>query len=285
MRRFALPILILATVIVAAALAWFTLTHVTGGGGGTDMTTEVRAVNPFHRLEISGRADVTLVEGPSESVTIDATARGQPRVLARVEGSTLMIAAGDSRRWWNALIGGRATATPRITVQFKSLDTIAVSGSIKLAADKINATDLRIVASGGSTLRIDDIEAHSLQIKGSGALKATLGGHVAQQAISISGAGEVDAGRLMAENAVVHVSGAGNIVINVAKSLVATISGAGSVEYYGDPEVRQSVSGVGRVKRRQSASAEGPALMREMASLDGDIGRQVAERTRFEQQA
>src|SRR5205823_542395 len=90
MRRLALPILILATVIVAAALAWFTLTHV-AGGGGTDMTTEIRAVNPFHRLEISGRADVSLVEGPSESVTIDATARGQPRVLARVEGGTLMI--------------------------------------------------------------------------------------------------------------------------------------------------------------------------------------------------
>ena len=125
---------LLATVIVAAALAWFTLTHV-AGGGGTDMTTEIRAVNPFHRLEISGRADVSLVEGPSESVTIDATARGQPRVLARVEGGTLMIAAGDSRRWWNALIGGRTTATPRITVQFKSLDTIAVSGSIKLAAE------------------------------------------------------------------------------------------------------------------------------------------------------
>src|SRR5207248_8590934 len=123
MRRFALPILILATVIVAAALAWFTLTRVAGG----DMTTEVRAVNPFHRLEISGRADVTLVEGASESVTIDAAARGQSRVIARVERGTLMISAGDSRRWWNALIGGRPTATPRIIVAFKALDAIALS--------------------------------------------------------------------------------------------------------------------------------------------------------------
>jgi hypothetical protein len=285
MRRLALPILILATVIVAAALAWFTLTHVAGGGGGTDMTTEVRAVNPFHRLEISGRADVTLVEGPSESVTIDASARGQPRVLARVEGSTLMIAAGDSRRWWNALIGGRAAATPRITVQFKSLDTIAVSGSIKLAADKINATNLRIVASGGSTLRLDDIDAQTIRIIGSGALKATLAGRVIEQRIEISGAGEVRADRLMSQDAVVNVSGAGSIVVNAAKTLRATISGAGSVEYYGDPEVRQSVSGVGRVKRRQSASADGPAVTREVASLHGDIGWQVAERTRLEQQA
>ena len=116
MRRLALPILILATVIVAAALAWFTLTHVAGGGGGTDMTTEVRAVNPFHRLEISGRADVTLVDGASESVTIDAAARGQPRVLARVEGGTLMIAAGDSRRWWNARSGRSKSPAPRLSL-------------------------------------------------------------------------------------------------------------------------------------------------------------------------
>ena len=285
MRRLALPILIFATVIVAVALAWFTLMHVAGGGGGADVTTEVRAVNPFHRLEISGRADVTLVEDSSESVTIEAAARGQPRVIARVERGTLIISAGDSRRWWNMLIGGRATATPRITVAFKSLDTIAVSGSIKLAADKINATDLRIVASGGSTLRLDDIDAQTIRINGSGALKATLAGRVVEQRIEISGAGEVRADRLMSQDAVVNVSGAGSIVVNAAKTLRATISGAGSVEYYGDPEVRQSVSGVGRVKRRQSASAEGPPFARGAASLHGDIGRQVAERTPLEQQA
>ena len=259
MRRFALPILILATAIVAAALAWFTLTRVAGGGSG-DMTTEVRAVNPFHRLEISGRADVTLVEGASESVTIDAAARGQSRVIARVERGTLMISAGDSRRWWNALIGGRPTATPRITVAFKALDAIALSGAVKVSADKINATDLRIVATGGSTLRLDDIEAKNIRISGSGALKATLAGHVIEQRIEISGAGEVRADQLVSQDAVVDVSGAGSIVVNVAKTLRATISGAGSVEYYGDPEVRQSVSGVGRVKKRQSATADLPAV-------------------------
>jgi hypothetical protein len=261
MRRFALPILIFATVIVAAALAWFTLTHV-AGSGGNDVTTEVRAVNPFHRLEINGRADVTLVEGQSESVTVETAARGQPRVLARIENGTLMIDAGDSRRrWWNALIGRRAAATPpRISVAFKSLDAIALSGTVKLTADRISATDLRIAASGGSTVRLDDIDAQSIRIVGSGALKATLAGKVVEQKIEISGAGEVHAERLASQDAVVEVSGAGSIVVNVAKTLRATISGAGSVEYYGDPEVRQSISGVGRVKRRQSAAVGQPAV-------------------------
>ena len=33
------------------------------------------------------------------------------------------------------------------------------------------------------------------------------------------------------------------------------LSGAGNVEYLGNPEVKQSVSGIGRVKRREPGAA------------------------------
>src|SRR5206468_3870729 len=150
-------------VLVAAALAWYTLTR---GGGGSEMTTEVRAVEPFHRLEISGRADVMLVEGGSESVTVETAARGQSRVLAQVERGTLMVSAGVSRRWWSGLLGGRTAATPRISIAFKSLDAIAVSGAVRLTADKIHTIDQRIAAYGGSTLRIADIAAKKPRVEG-----------------------------------------------------------------------------------------------------------------------
>ena len=78
MRRFALPFVILAAVFVAAALAWITLTRVSGAGGN-EMTTEIRVVDPFDRVEINGRADVTLVQGDKEAVTVEAAARGQSR--------------------------------------------------------------------------------------------------------------------------------------------------------------------------------------------------------------
>ena len=251
MRRFALPLVILAAVAVAAMLAWLTLTR---AGGGGETTAEVRTIEPFHRLEVSGRADVTLVEGDRESVTVETAARGQSRVLVHVENGTLMISAGVSRRWWSGLLGGRATTTPRIDIAFKSLDAIALSGSVQLAADSIHTDDLRIAANGGSALRLDAIAANRLRIEGSGALKATLAGQVAEQTISISGAGDVRAGKLLSQNTTVDVSGAGSVVVNAAKSLRATISGAGSVEYYGDPEVKESVSGIGRVKHRTSAT-------------------------------
>ena len=53
---------------------------------------------------------------------------------------------------------------------------------------------------------------------------------------------------------------AGKVLINSAKTLKIAISGAGSVEYLGDPKVTQDISGVGRVKRRESARDAFPAI-------------------------
>ncbi|MEP6678540.1 MAG: head GIN domain-containing protein [Betaproteobacteria bacterium] len=259
MRRATLPLLILGCIVVAAALAWWTLNRGGNSGtGGAAVVTENRAVGSFRKLDIAGNLDVTLVPSASEEVVVEAPPGMQSRVRARVEGGTLTIAGGETRRWWSGIVGGsRGAPTPRVTVNFRTLDTISLAGSVRLSAAKLDADTLRISAAGGSALRIDDLQAQSLKLSGAGALKATLAGNVVDQQISISGAGEVRAGQLVSDNAQVSVSGAGSIVLNVRKTLRASISGAGSVEYYGDPEVRQQVSGVGRVKRRESARADG----------------------------
>jgi hypothetical protein len=257
MRRATLPLLILACIAVAAALAWWTLNRA-GGASAGEVVTENRAVAPFRKLDVTGNLDITLVASGREEVVVEAAPGVQPRVRAHVEGGTLMITAGETKRWWSAIIGGsRSMPTPKVTVKYRTLDSIALAGSVKVTAARLDADTLRIAAAGGSTLRIDDLQARALKLSGAGALKATLGGKVVDQEISISGAGEVHADQLASENARVSVSGAGSIVLRVEKTLRASISGAGSVEYYGDPEVKQKVSGVGRVKRRESVRAEG----------------------------
>jgi len=257
MRRATLPLLVLGCIVVAAGLAWWTL-HRGGGPGAGEVVTENRAVAPFRKLDVTGNVDLTLLPSAREEVVVEAAPGVQPRVRVRVEGSTLSITGGETRRWWSTIVGGsRSAPVPKVTVKFRTLEAIALAGTVKLTAARLEADTLRIAASGGSSLRIDDLQAHALKLSGSGALKATLGGKVVDQEISISGAGEVHAEQLASDNAKVSVSGAGSIVLRVEKTLRASISGAGSVEYYGDPEVRQQVSGVGRVKRRDSARAEG----------------------------
>ena len=56
------------------------------------------------------------------------------------------------------------------------------------------------------------------------------------------------------------MSGAGRVVVNAAKTLDVEISGAGTVDYLGNPEVTKKVSGAGRVKRREATQEPHSAI-------------------------
>jgi hypothetical protein len=254
MHRSTLPLLILAAVVVAALLAWWTLSRGIGVEAG-DQRARHEPLPPFHRIELGGSADVTLVQSDAES--IDVQAARYARVVADVVDGRLRVRAEDRRRWWNRLFGGRSPSTPRITLRFRTLDVIDANGSVKIRAGRLDAQSLRIAASGGASLAIDDLQAASLRVSGSGALAAKIAGRVGQQSVSISGAGSYQAEKLVADDATVNVSGVGEVVVHAEKTLRANISGAGVIEYTGDPVVTEHVSGIGRVKRRGPQRAGG----------------------------
>jgi hypothetical protein len=178
-------------------------------------------------------------------------------VTADVRQGTLHVSSRETRRWWNALLGRGGGGAVRVTVTYRDIDSIDLSGAVRLTASGLQARAIGIAASGGSSVRLDDLSTQLLRVSGDGALKARLSGEATEQRVSISGAAEYEAGNLASDRARVDVSGVGHVVLRVAKSLTASISGAGSIEYYGDPQVEQHVSGVGRVKRRE-ASAPAP---------------------------
>jgi hypothetical protein len=261
MRRFSLPLVILLAVAIALGLTWLAL----GGGGSSrrdESRSETQALAPFKRIQLSGSTVVMLVQDTNGPLVTSIAPRTAARVGVKVQGETLMITASDGARWWRSLFSGGPSATPQITIHFKDLDAIEVSGGVRIVAPEVHVPALRIEGSGGTSLSIDDLRAATLTVSGAGALKAVLAGQVADQKISISGAGEYQAAQLVSDNAIVDVSGAGHIVVNARKTLKANISGAGVVEYLGDPVVKESVSGVGRVKRRQSAEHSPPHIAR-----------------------
>lgn len=247
MPRSSLPWLILVAVAVSALLAWWTLSRGIGTEPG-GRTEQRQSLPPFHRIEIGGSAEVTLLQSDGESIEVQAARH--TRVTADVAGGRLFLRAEDRRRWWNRLFGGRPATAPRITLRFRTLDVIDVTGNVRMRVPKLEADVVRIGASGGSELSIDDLRATSLRVRGSGALDAKLAGRVETQDVSISGAGSYRAEKLVANDATVSVSGVGDVVVHATKTLNATISGAGVIEYVGDPVVTEHVSGIGRVKRR-----------------------------------
>ena len=246
--RIAVPILLLFAAGLAVAVWMF------AHGGARDaglVATDRAPLPPFHALDVSGVADITLVQGGAEGVTVEMPARERRRLRVRVDHGVLHVGYATSRSWWDRLAGAPAR-TPKLRIDFRTLNMVDASGGLKLVADRVTTDRLALHVSGAATLKIDALETQQLTVEGSGAVKAELAGHATRQSIRISGAGDYRAADLASEQAQVEVSGAGRVVVNATHTLDVSLSGAGSVEYVGDPKVTHEVSGVGRVKRRQS---------------------------------
>jgi hypothetical protein len=234
----ALPLLAAVAVVAYASPA------------GSEESQETRAVAGFRRIEINGQVNVTLVQGTTEGVTIDAPAAALSRIRTEVHGQTLVVDVTGSGSIWQWFSGRGAGRTPHITIHLRDVERIEAAGAVTVDADTLRSNSLALDLAGACTLKLADLQAASLRLDGSGAIKIDIGGKVARQKVDLSGASSYQAERLLSEEAVVDVSGAGKAVVNASNSLAVEISGAGKVEYLGDPQLKQSISGFGKVTRR-----------------------------------
>lgn len=264
MKRLLLPLVLLIAIAVAVAAAWYVVDRAFGSharlGGGGEVVSETRSLPAFSRLGVDGFADVTLVQGTTEAITIEAPAKQLPNVRTEVRDGTLTITSEDPRGFLGSMFGGGPRAA-KVTVTFRALDGVRAAGAVKLKANGIKADALAVNVSGAASLAIAGLDAKELAVSGSGAMKAELAGRAGEQKVSISGAGEYRAPNLLTDSARVSVSGAGKVVVNAARTLDVSISGAGSVDYLGDPVVSEHISGAGRVRKRESVHT-GPGIAR-----------------------
>jgi hypothetical protein len=157
-----------------------------------------------------------------------------------------------------------------VTITFRTLDRITANGAVKIRAEKMRVDRLAVSASGATNLRIGELDAKELSVDGSGAIKMEVAGRAAAQSVEISGAGDYRAEDLASDTAKVAVSGAGRVIVRVAKTLDVELSGAANVEYVGDPKVTRRLSGMSRIKRRDAMSE--PQWTRKVAASAIDSG-------------
>lgn len=105
--------------------------------------------------------------------------------------------------------------------------------------------------SGAAEVDIAGFQGQDFEFRLSGAAELEMDGDVDQLDIQVSGAGEIDTRDLQARRVKVRISGAGNANITATESLDAKVSGVGNISYWGDPqEKKTSVSGLGSIKAK-----------------------------------
>lgn len=131
--------------------------------------------------------------------------------------------------------------------EFSAIDC---RGAAEITSDTQLSGDALMVDVAGAVSGELDLTYNLLDIKIAGAGEMDLRGEVEEAIISCAGACSISARRLTTQIATIDVAGAGSVEIRCERELNTTISGVGSVGYWGDPSVKNTAVALGVVMRR-----------------------------------
>jgi Putative auto-transporter adhesin, head GIN domain len=211
--------------------------------GAAQAATETRSVADFDEVVFAVAGEVSIEQGPRESLTLEA----EPAVLRKITTEV------HDRRLLIGLVPGRVeTDQPirmKLGVQALRAFESRTSGAISIGPLRSDA--LALVLAGSGSIRLDRLEnARSLDVRitGTGDI-AVGGGKVTAQQLAITGIGTYAAPKLASERADVAIDGNGEVQLAASTTLAVRIGGVGHVRYHGDPAVTRSIRGIGSVDK------------------------------------
>jgi hypothetical protein len=182
-------------------------------GSGTSKD-ETRSVPAFDRVDMGGTGRLELTVGPAPSLSLHGDDNLLPLVKTTVKDGTLVIE--DEKN-----LAPKVDLVLRATAP--SLRGVEASGGVVVNVEGASGPELRLDASGGSTIDVDG-RADRLVAKASGGATLALRDLATKEA-------DVDA------------SGGASIDLAVESRLGAEASGGAKVRYTGSPTVTKDSSG------------------------------------------
>lgn len=193
-----------------------------GVRGSGKVVDETRSIRDFSSLDASGAYTIKIIVGENASLKISAEENLLKYIRTEVRGNTLVI---DSKK----NISPRKEIKIYVTTPY--LNSIDCSGANTIYAKGINTDQFEVDLSGAGSI---DLEGTAKYVNA-----------------GISGAGHIDAKNLKAKKIYISVSGAASAKVYASEYLDASVSGVGSIDYYGNPEkTKTDISGVGSINRK-----------------------------------
>jgi hypothetical protein len=180
--------------------------------------TELHNMPVFTAIESSIAANITIIHSSIPTVSVTAQENLLPYIQTNVVNGKLYISTGNRSMHSDSLIS--------IKVSVPDIEEISLSGfgiiSSDIPVERISLSGVGEISCSGQT---NDVQA------------------------SLTGSGTINLVGMRVSNADVHISGTGNIKVNVKEQLYVSISGVGNVYYLGNPEIKSSISGIGSINQ------------------------------------
>ncbi len=238
-RRLVMPILLAALVVACDdGVGLIEGTEKIEGSG--DVITESRDVSGFDRVVLAGEGRVVITVGASESLTIEADDNLMQYLETTVSGGALEIATSEG-----VDVDPSRGIVYRVGVA--ELTGVELLGGGAFEVDRVEADTFDVLLAGGGEISIDNLSAADLSVELLGGGDITLSGIVDVQSVVVAGAGGYNAGKLESSIANVDIPGSGEVTVWAVDELDVSITGVGSVDFFGNPVVGQQVTGTGSV--------------------------------------
>ena len=199
----------------------------------------------FKHLVIEGTSDVQLVQGSVDQLIIEADQAARSQIEVTIVDGKLRVRHTNNWKFWN-----QSKLKLKITVRELNEASLLGAGDLRVIGPfKTDKLQLRITGAGD--IMIDELTAEDLRVSISGAGDVKVAGLTRSLTVSIAGSGDFMGEKLRALQGKLSIAGAGDIKAWVTEDLSASIAGAGSIDYWGNPtKIKQSVAGVGSVTSR-----------------------------------
>jgi hypothetical protein len=190
--------------------------------GNGHLITEQGKVDPFINIETGGAFRVEWHSGaPSASITVDENL--MQYVEMEVRDKVLHVRTTRSVR---------PTHSIKLELTSNALEGASFSGASRLNAHQLSGTKFYLETTGASNVVLD--------------------GAVDELVANMTGASDLRAESLQTKTAALSVTGAGDARVAVSDTLKVSITGAGKVEYIGNPpHIEREITGAGSIRKRE----------------------------------
>lgn len=241
MKSSILSLILLVSISASAQWPWSNMKRIDGNG---NVKKETRNAGGYTAISSSGAWDVMVAYGESSTIQVEGDENLLGYIETEVKNGELRISSK------NVNLHSRNKIT--VYVSLTRLTAVNQSGSGNIIGQGNfsgeGKTEFKTSGSGGIKMGFARLNNVYVKISGSGSIK--LNGTASTVETRISGSGGADCREVIADDASVHISGSGSARVFANRSVEGSISGSGSVTYYGAASnVSKHVSGSGSFRK------------------------------------
>ena len=201
----------------------------------------------FSSLEFKSVGEVIIVQGDSCGLTIEGRGEIFEDVTAEIHDGILQILLPSGADKWKRLTQADKFRDIRYHVMVKTLQQITLDGIGNIHADKLEGEKLILEHSSVGDMVINDLNYSELKVELSGLGKIQLDGETHSQTVNLDGGGSYRGENLKSETATISLGGVGSARVWAEGELKVDISGAGKVEFKGNPNIEETITGLGSI--------------------------------------